>query len=410
MTDSELHIGEWYFGWNGNVSDDLLSNPHFMLAMIGENVEALKYATKSLKTDRDFVLKAVSRCGSALKYADKSLRADRKVVLTALAQCPLWDSDVWMFVDKSLRTDREVVLTAVKYDETALKYTNNALRADREVVLTAVEHDGTALIYADIPLRADREIVLAAVNSVNNDGWALEFADVSLRADREVVLAAVNCNGSALEYADMSLRADREVVLAAVRQCYSALKYADQSLRADREVVLAAVYQDYSALAFADKAILTDTAFMKLFSVIQTKYHLDIDITLDDHHLFDSFEEDVVMTTTVMTIYPYKYKDLWVFDDPSVGLEKEPFVSGADNIIDMMVLPLKNADDGFKLLFSKTAFDGFQHSLTRLFSDDAGWWYLHEESGMQGWLCPALYKYFNDAPEILYVAVNEITP
>jgi hypothetical protein len=224
------------------------------------------------------------------------------------------------------------------------------------------------------------------VNSVNNDGWALEFADESLRADREVVLAAVH-------------------------QCYSALKYANQSLRGDPEVVLAAVYQDYSALAFADKAILTDTAFMKLFSAIQTKYHLDINATLEDKDLFDYFEENVLMTTAIMTIYPYKYEDLWVFDDPSVGLEKEPFVSGADKIIDLMVLPLKDADSGFKLLFSETAFDGFQHTLTCLFYEDDGWWYLHEESGMQGWLCPALFKYFNDAPEILYVAaVNEMVP
>lgn len=120
-------------------------------------------------------------------------------------------------------------------------------------------------------------------------------------------------------------------------------------------------------------------------------------------------EENVFMTTTIMTIYPYKYEDLWVFDDPYMGLEKEPFVSGADDIIDMMVLPLKNANYGFKLLFSKTAFNGFQHSLTRLFYEDDGWWYLHEDSGVQGWLFPALFKYFNDVPEILYLAaINEI--
>ena len=113
VTDSELHIGDWHFGWNGTVGDDLLSNPHFMLAMIGENVEALKYANKSLKTDHDFVLKAISHCGSALKYADKSFRANRKVVLAAIDHAPLWDSEVWMYVDGSLHTDREVVLAAV---------------------------------------------------------------------------------------------------------------------------------------------------------------------------------------------------------------------------------------------------------------------------------------------------------
>ena len=33
-------------------------------------------------------------------------------------------------------------------------------------------------------------------------------------------------------------------------------------------------------------------------------------------------------------IAPYKYLGMWVFDDPRVGLVQEPFVSGADTMID----------------------------------------------------------------------------
>jgi hypothetical protein len=46
-------------------------------------------------------------------------------------------------------------------------------------------------------------------------------------------------------------------------------------------------------------------------------------------------------------IYPYKYEGLWVFDDPKVGLVQEPFVSGADVIIDRMTSQIPNAERGF---------------------------------------------------------------
>jgi hypothetical protein len=39
----------------------------------------------------------------------------------------------------------------------------------------------------------------------------------------------------------------------------------------------------------------------------------------------------------LIAIHPYKAKGMWVFDDPAVGLRQEPFVSGADAIIDRMV-------------------------------------------------------------------------
>lgn len=31
----------------------------------------------------------------------------------------------------------------------------------------------------------------------------------------------------------------------------------------------------------------------------------------------------------MLTIFPYRHDGLWVFDDDSVGLRQEPFVSGA---------------------------------------------------------------------------------
>ena len=49
----------------------------------------------------------------------------------------------------------------------------------------------------------------------------------------------------------------------------------------------------------------------------------------------------------LIAIHPYKTQGMWVFDDAAVGLREEPFVSGADTIIDRMVQAIPNAEAGF---------------------------------------------------------------
>ena len=40
---------------------------------------------------------------------------------------------------------------------------------------------------------------------------------------------------------------------------------------------------------------------------------------------------------SIYIIKPYRLEGIWVFDDPSRGLLREPFVSSAGEIIDSMV-------------------------------------------------------------------------
>lgn len=106
-------------------------------------------------------------------------------------------------------------------------------------------------------------------------------------------------------------------------------------------------------------------------------------------------------------IYPYKHKEMWVFDDEKVGLVQEPFVSGADKMIEMMTTDIKNAEKGFRLIFSGTPFPGFEVELEWRRREYDGNWYYSEKLGIEGWLCPALLKYFKKAPKKIYVKVEE---
>ena len=114
------------------------------------------------------------------------------------------------------------------------------------------------------------------------------------------------------------------------------------------------------------------------------------------------------MANTIHVIQPYRHAGTWVFDDPRVGLHREPFVSGIPQMIDTLVANVPNAGTGFRLLFSSEPFPGFQVELVRLRSEYGGTWYRWEGRNTQGWLCPALFKYFPSAPSRLYARAEAV--
>lgn len=106
-------------------------------------------------------------------------------------------------------------------------------------------------------------------------------------------------------------------------------------------------------------------------------------------------------------ITPYRASGTWVFDDPAVGLHREPFVAGVPEIIDDLVIKIPNAEDGFRLLFSGAPFPGYQAVFSSDNAEYGGSWYTTND-GRRGWLCSALFKYFTKAPSKLYVRAEPL--
>ena len=104
----------------------------------------------------------------------------------------------------------------------------------------------------------------------------------------------------------------------------------------------------------------------------------------------------------IIAIHPYKFEGLWVFDDEKVGLVQEPFVSGADTIIETLAHEIPDAESGFTLLFSANPFPGHHAAFEWRRPESGGNWYYSPELDSEGWLCPALFKYFESAPEKIY--------
>ena len=117
---------------------------------------------------------------------------------------------------------------------------------------------------------------------------------------------------------------------------------------------------------------------------------------------------------SILTLNPYKYHGTWVFDDAATGLVREAFVQGIPQILENALfdagIPLEEAEEGCSLVFSKNRFPDAKVVLTRLDGDKynetlEGNWY-ESQDGLKGWLCPALFCYFQEAPEKIFCKVN----
>ena len=117
------------------------------------------------------------------------------------------------------------------------------------------------------------------------------------------------------------------------------------------------------------------------------------------------------MANALMVIYPYKYEGMWVFDDEKAGLDKEPFVEGADTLIDRAIelKGINDAEAGFRIIFSAGEFPRYDLKLEWLRHGEGGNWYKSEQFDSEGWLCPALLKYFEEPPKYIYARFEEKT-
>lgn len=109
----------------------------------------------------------------------------------------------------------------------------------------------------------------------------------------------------------------------------------------------------------------------------------------------------------IFRIKPYNLNGTWCFDDVDRGLYQEPFVKGVPEILNKMTWKFPNASKGFLLFFSSKAFPRWTHSFVWQREEDGGNWYFSNEYKIEGWLCPALFKYFDVPPQYIYARLKE---
>jgi hypothetical protein len=116
----------------------------------------------------------------------------------------------------------------------------------------------------------------------------------------------------------------------------------------------------------------------------------------------------MALSNALHVIKPYRWNGMWVFDDASVGLAREPFVCGIPEMIDEAVRDIPHAEQGFMAIFSANPFPGAHITLEHLTEETGGNWYEWKETGRKGWLCPALLRYFPEAPRALHIQLQPL--
>eukprot|EP00854_Cymbomonas_tetramitiformis_P019328 gene19328-23111_t len=216
----------------------------------------------ALLADRDVISAAVSTNGRLLRYASESLRDDRELALIAVA-----NGDALSVLSERLRDDKEVVMRALtsKYPAERLvdglssgaKSASNRLKEDKEVVLAAMEQNVFQFRFAAESLRDD---VPFALQALEREGKLLSSCGATVKADREAVLTALR-NGGLLQDAAESLRGDREMLLEAVKASAQVSDGPQDWKVADRGLLLAMTTRHPDVLESAPKELCAEKAF-----------------------------------------------------------------------------------------------------------------------------------------------------
>lgn len=94
----------------------------------------------------------------------------------------------------------------------------------------------------------------------------------------------------------------------------------------------------------------------------------------------------------------------WMFDDEANNVYREPFVRGSTEILDDIASQTGRESD-MTLIFADDPIDTWDYALDLIREEDGGALYASEDFDRVGWLCPALYLYFDSTPAKLYLKV-----
>jgi hypothetical protein len=107
----------------------------------------------------------------------------------------------------------------------------------------------------------------------------------------------------------------------------------------------------------------------------------------------------------MQTITIYKENGIWIFDDASKNIEKEPFVGGFSELIDYVLKERgvwAGSHRGIDIEFSleKNFDDQIEIKKVEDMGDD---WALYEYKDMQGTLCPVTLQYLGKHPDCFFI-------
>ena len=243
--------------------ESLRSDAGFMLEVVKLDARAFEFATEDLKSDEKFVLEAIKNNKQVINYVHDGFKSDPEFMFNAIVHKV--DVDEWyeneipgrltsarpsldtygldtyglegwkkMMKGKHVRRHADQVDSI---DIDMLDFLSDDLRSNEKFMLRLLKIDSHVINYVHEDL-----LINPNIQRFNKKSWqCLEGAPFDIKDNKEIVLDIMREDGFELEFASDKLKADKEVVFAAVQFDGSNLQFADKTLQGDQEIVLEAI-------------------------------------------------------------------------------------------------------------------------------------------------------------------------
>ncbi|KAG2375260.1 hypothetical protein C9374_009883 [Naegleria lovaniensis] len=201
----------------------------FMLQALRYNIKALKYASQSLRNDKDFMKNALSILMLKSQSTEGQKGPNESVSKLMLQiQCYYELKDAFDS-NKQSKIDPSVVLKALQFDGLALQYTSKEMQNDMDMVMEAVKNfryrcschseeneQMHPLIYASSEMRNDHQVVMTSLEY--GCTCSLQYASEALRSDKVFIMEQIKRYGASLmQFVSDSLWNDSQVIEIAIQ-------------------------------------------------------------------------------------------------------------------------------------------------------------------------------------------------
>jgi hypothetical protein len=228
------------------LSDSLRDDAEVIIAASGKYFTSLKYASKRLREDPNFVKKIIILNGENICFAAEWMRADKEFVLAAARSGAR--SNMLKYVAEHFSDDEEIMIELVKKNPYCLEKASERLRLDKAFNLKAIDNGAYYRHNIHKTLLGDRDIVLKAMQKHPNE---FEHIPEIFKNDREIVLTVISKKGGYGNYikdCSLEMRDDPEIIKAAVADNDWNIKHASPRLLADRYFLAEIIYDNPKSL------------------------------------------------------------------------------------------------------------------------------------------------------------------
>lgn len=200
-----------------SISDTLKSDAVFFGKVIGKNEEYFRFASESLKSNRDFIEESVRRLGFwsrnyIIKHCSQEIRDDDEFMQLLINH----NIYTFEFASRTLRSNKQLALKLIQKDPHIYAFVSEDLKSDPYIYRIVLSQNGT--LFKELPhnLRNRKELFLLALKNSDNLVDLLQYVDEPLRDNRECALKSVRSFPLSYKYVSTRLKNDEDIINAAL--------------------------------------------------------------------------------------------------------------------------------------------------------------------------------------------------